>query len=130
MPQSHAIVFTIRNEVAKVMFLQACVCPHGGKYLTRCTPSRRRPPWEQTPPPGTRCTPPDQVHPLDQVHPPGAMYTHRARYTPWDQVSPPGTRYNPPPPEIRPLLQTVCILLECILVLFHFHAIFDTIFDQ
>ena len=24
------IVFTVRNELAKVMFLQACVCPHRG----------------------------------------------------------------------------------------------------
>ena len=24
------VLFTVRNEVAKVMFLQACVCPRGG----------------------------------------------------------------------------------------------------
>ena len=98
------MVITVRNEVAKVMFLQACVCPRG-EYLT----------WY---PPGTRCTPPDQVHPpqtrctlprpgtppWDQVHPPPPVtrYPPRTRYTPRDQVHPPGpdtplrTRYSPP----------------------------------
>ena len=49
-------IFTVRNEVAKVMFLQACVCPQGG------VPDQVHPP-DQVPPP-------DQVHPRDQVHPP------------------------------------------------------------
>ena len=65
---------TVRNEVAKVMFLQAFVCPQGG-YLTRYL---------------TRYTPWDQVHPLG----PGTWegktyttrYTPRTRYTPWYQV--------------------------------------------
>ena len=48
-------------------------------------------------------TPPGPGTPLDQVHPPGTRYTH-----PW-------TRYTPHP-AIRPLLRTVRILLECILV--------------
>ena len=60
-------IFTVRNEVAKVMFLQACVCPHGGgECLPQCmlgcppravtppgadtTPQEQTPPWEQTPP--------------------------------------------------------------------------------
>ena len=77
------------------MFLQASVCPQGGVP-------------DQVHPPGTRCTPRIRYTPQNQVHPP-------TRYTPQ-------TRYPPPPgpgtpPEIRPLLQTVCILLECILVL-------------
>ena len=81
------ILVTVRNEVAKVMFLQACVCPRG-EYLTRHTPR-------------------------DQVHPPGPG-------------TPPGTRY-PPPPEIRPLLRTVRILLECILVLHFFMKFLGTL---
>ena len=80
-------IFTVRNEVAKVMFLHMSVCPQGG------VPGQV--------PPGTRYTPPhrDQVHtPWDQVHPPGTRYTPlgsgippgpgtppRTRYTPWDQ---------------------------------------------
>ena len=99
-------IFTVRNEVAKVMFLHVCVCPQGGEYLGRY-------------PPGTRYTPP------------GTRYTPRGtRYTPWDQVHPP-TRYTPlvhslgpgSPPRAtvtpsprRLLLRTVRILLECILV--------------
>ena len=94
----------------------------GGEYLTRY-------------PPGTRYIP------RDQVHPPGTRYTNPpgTRYTPQDQVHPPtrhrhppGTRYTPPtpgtpqnqvhPPEIRPLLRTVRILRECILV----HIMYDS----
>ena len=68
-------VITIRNEVAKVMFLQTSVCPQGG-YLTRYPPDQVHPlepgtsPWDQVhapgpgTPPGTRYTPQDQVHPL------------------------------------------------------------------
>ena len=70
------------------------------------------PPWEQTPPgpvhPPGPGTPPRLGTPPDQVHPPGAD-PPGARYTPLG----PGT---PPPPEIQPLLRTVRILLECILV--------------
>ena len=74
-------IFTVRNEVAKVMFLQVCVCPQGG------VPDQVHPPQDPGTPPGPG-TPPRQVHPPDQVH----------------------------PPVIRPLLRTVRILLECILV--------------
>ena len=40
-------IFTVRNEVAKAMFLQASVCPHGG-CLSQCmliyhTPQSRHP---------------------------------------------------------------------------------------
>ena len=79
-----------------------------GRYTpqTRYTPHRTR----YIPPAGT--PPSGQVHPPDQVHPP-------TRCTSPDQVHTPGqvtpcTRYTPP--EIRPLLRTVRILLECILV--------------
>ena len=73
---------------------------------------------------------PDQVHtPPEEQTPPGTRYTPwsrhppRARFTPQDQVhpppgpgTPPRTRYTPPS-EIRPLLRTVRIILECILVI-------------
>ena len=37
------LLITVRNEVAKVMFLQACVYPHGGGvYISAC--------WDTTPP--------------------------------------------------------------------------------
>ena len=64
------MIFTVRNEVVKVMFLQACVCPRGG------VPDQVHPPRPGTPP-------------LDQVPP-------RTRYTPQDQVHTPRTRYTPP----------------------------------
>ena len=90
------------------------VCPSTGEeYLTRHTPQTRYPLGPGTSPrarytPWTRHTPS-----RDQVHlPPGTprtRYTPQTRYTPPDQVH--------PPPEIRPLLRTVRILLECILVL-------------
>ena len=62
--------------------------------------------------------------------PPGTRYTPRDRYTPpWTRYNPPGlgtppwSRHHPTPPpglgtppKIRPLLRTVRILLECILV--------------
>ena len=58
---------TVCNAVAKVMFLQASVCPQGSTPLPR--PGTPR--W-------TRYTPLDQVHPLG------------TRYTPRDQVHLPG----------------------------------------
>ena len=68
------LFITVRNGVAKVMFLQACVCPQGG-YLTRYTP-----PGQDTPPgPGT-------LPGADT--PPGPGTTPRTRYTPHDQVHP------------------------------------------
>ena len=64
------MLITVRNEVAKVMFLQVSVCPHGGGgvCLSAC----------------------------------------------WDTTS----QSRHPPHEIRSLLRTVRILLECILVLY------------
>ena len=84
------------------MFLQACVCPQGGEYLTRCThpPSGADTPHHQSRPPRPGKPPRDQVHP-------------RTRYALPEQTPP---RDQVHPPEIRPLLRTVRILLECILV--------------
>ena len=75
-----SIFFTVRNEVAKVMFLQACVCPQGGGVcLSACwdtTPPWSRPlPLEQIPPPPEQIppgsdTPPEQTHPPEQTPPP------------------------------------------------------------
>ena len=95
-------VITVRNQVARVMFLQACVCPQGGWCLPQCMlgyhtlPPRADTPQEQTPP---GSGPPGADTPPQSRHPPGA--------------DTPGSRH---PPEIRSLLRTVRILLECILV--------------
>ena len=64
------IIFTVRNDVAKVMFLQACACPQGGV--------------------------PDQAHPLGPGTPPGTRCTPRTRYTPQTGYTP-RTRYTPGP---------------------------------
>ena len=115
----------------------------GEEYLTRYTPRGQGTPPDQvhplgpgTPPLGPGTPPPgpgppwDQVHPRDQVHPlgPGTPLDQvhpleqtpprpgappRTRYTPQDQVHPPGPGT---PHEIRLLLQTVRILLECSLI--------------
>ena len=106
------------------MFLEACVCPQGGEYLTRYTPpGPGTPPPEQRPTPTPRPgTPPPSRHPRTRYTPPRTRYTTHPR----DQVHPPEqtppsppTRY--PPSEIRPLLRTVRILLECFLVYFTFY---------
>ena len=83
-------LFTVRNEVAKVMFLHLSVI-----LFTGGVPGQV--------PPQTRYTPQDQVHPLGPGTPPRTMYTPGTRYTPWDQVHPlpgpgthPRTRYTPP----------------------------------
>ena len=119
--------------------------PPAGTPPGRYTSLGRYTPWAGTPP-GTRYTPgpgtpPDQVHPpgpgtpQDQVHPPGTRYTPPGRYTPWGQVHPPdqvpplgpGTLPRPgTPPQEQCMLgdkgnkRTVRILLECILLVFHF----------
>ena len=102
------------------VFTGVCLSTGGGVHDQVHPPGTRYTPRDQVHPPGTRYTPWDQVHPPppDQVHPPGPGAP------PWDQVHPPGPG-TPPwdqvhPPEIRPLLQTVRILLECILVWHNF----------
>ena len=75
-------------------------------------------PWAGAPPP-------DQVHPPGQVHPLGPGTPPRPGTSPMTRYTPPGPgtpprQVHPNPPEIQPLLQTVCILLECILVFIRF----------
>ena len=92
-------IFTGRNEVvAKVMFLQVCVCPQGGRVSASVHAGMPYPPDQaDTPPgpgrpPGTRQTPPGPGrHPPRQT-PPGT------RQTSPDQADPPGTRQTPPGP--------------------------------
>ena len=95
-------VITVRNEVAKVMFLQVSVCPQEG-YLTRYPRTRYTAPPGPGSPPGTRYTPRDQVHSQDQVHPREQVHPPGPGTPCQDQVHPPRTRYTPltrysPPP--------------------------------
>ena len=84
---------TVRNEVAKVMFLHAFVCPHwGGRSLPQCmlgSPGADTP-QEQTPPrsrhPQSR-HPPQQT-PLQSIHP-------HSRHPPHEQT--PSRNRHPPP---------------------------------
>ena len=101
---------------AKVIFLQACVCPRGGclpQCMLGCHPSPPRPgtPLDQAPPR-------EQTPPQEQTPRPG---------TPWEKT-PPGSRHPPgadspgPGTPLESRLQhtvneqPVRILLECILV--------------
>ena len=71
---------TVRNEVAKVMFLHVSVCPRGG--LPQCMlgchhreeahpPLQQIPPWSRHPP-GSRLPPPKQMATVaDGTHPTG-----------------------------------------------------------
>ena len=97
------VIITVRNEVAKVMFLHlSVILSTGGVCLSACwdtTPSR-----DQAHPSGTG-TP--QSNPQEQAPP-------KTRQIPPDQAHPPRTRH--PPGRRRLLLRTVRILLECILV--------------
>ena len=102
---------------AKVMFLQACVCPQGG-CMPQCmlgyppdqtpprpgTPQTRHPPpLEQTPPPDQTTlwpgTPLEQTSPPEQTPPPGSWLQHTVNERP------------------------VRILLECILVTILFSGV-------
>ena len=122
---------------AKVISLQASVCPHGGGYLLRsggCLVwggAWQTPPRDQTPPcgpgaplgpdtpPQTRCTPltpPGTRHPPRPDTPPGTR-PPQTRHPP-DQT-PPGPGALPPgSSRLRNTVyeRPVRILLECILV--------------
>ena len=97
------------------------------------TPPKQTPPLEQTTPwsrhppqsrPLPRADPPEQTHPpaeqTSRSRPPQEQ-TPQSRHPP-RRADTPQSRHppeqTPPPPEIRPLLRTVRILLECILVCF------------
>ena len=93
--------FTVRNEVAKVMFLQASVFPQGDGVSASVHAGMPQPPGadtplEQTPrnrhPPGADPDPPsrEQTPPLWSRHPPSG-----SRY-PWEQTLPiPGADTSP-----------------------------------
>ena len=88
-------LITVRNEVAKVMFLQASVCPQWGVCLSAWwdTSPRADTPQEQTHLPGNRYIPPEQTshqsrHTPRSRHPPGAD-TPQEQTPPWEQTPPP-----------------------------------------
>ena len=105
-------IFTVRNEVAKVMFLHESVCPQvgmpgqvhppgpdtpagpGAPSRTRYTSTGPGTPWDQVPPsgPGTR---PRTRYPQNQVPPGAGTHPSGARYPP-DQVHPLGPCAPPP----------------------------------
>ena len=99
---------TGRNEVvAKVMFLQVCVCPRGGGCLPQCMLGCQTPP-DQAPPPGpgrhppkTRQTPRTRQIPLDQADPPGPGRPPWTRQTPPGPGRPPPDQADPHPPGSR-----------------------------
>ena len=100
----HNRLITGHNEVvAKVMFLQVCVCPQEGGRVSASVHAGMRPPRSR--PPWTRQTPPDQADPF------GTRQTRRTKQTPPDQADPPGSTLQHMVYE-----QLVRILLECILV--------------
>ena len=83
------VFFTVRNEVAKVIFLQAYVCPYGG-CLPQCMLGY---PPEQTP---LEQTPPRNRHPPEQTPPPGSRHP-QSRHSPGSRH--PQSRHTPPSPE-------------------------------
>ena len=119
--------------MAKVMFLQVCVCPRGGGCLPQCMLgcqpplNQADPPWDQADPPGPG-RPPGirQTSPQDQADPPGpGRHPPGTRQTPRDQADTPQDQADTPPgpPSGSRLQHTVYerpvrILLECILVFF------------
>ena len=80
---------TGRNEVvAKVMFLQVCVCPQGGRVSASVHAGMPDPPRPGRHPPGTSQAPPGPGRPPPRPsrHPP-----------PRDQADPLGPGRHPPP---------------------------------
>ena len=86
-------MFTVRNEVAKVMFLQVSVILLTGGGVGGA--------WSWW----GGCLVPGGAWSW------GGAWSRGGAWS-WGLVS----QHSPPPRETRPLLQTVCILLECILV--------------
>ena len=71
-------IFTVRNEVAKVMFLQTPVCPQGG-CLPQCMVGYHTPPGADPPSRHPRSRHPPEQTPPGSRHPP----------PPWEQTPPP-----------------------------------------
>ena len=89
--------------------------PPGSRHPPEQTPphppQEQTPPGADTPPPGA--DPPRADTPQDQT-PPGNRHPSPRSRQPPRADTPPWSRH--PPPQIRSLLRTVGILLECILV--------------
>ena len=82
------IIITARNEVVKVMFLQASVCPQRGVCLSAWWDTHTP---EQTPPradtPRSRHTPLEQT-PHRSKHPPRSRHLPQSRHPSWEQTPP------------------------------------------
>ena len=96
-------IVTVRNEVAKVMFLQASVCPQGwggGVCLSPCwdttPPGTRHTPWSRHPPPGPDTPPWSRHHPRDDQTPPWPDPPEQT--PPWNQTPLSRDPPSPPPP--------------------------------
>ena len=102
--RTKATIITVRNEVAKVMFLQVCVCPKGGRRIPACLaggiPACLSTGLQGVPAPGGACS--------------GGACSQGGVPAPRGYLPPGGG--ETPPTSRRLLLQTVRILLECILV--------------
>ena len=99
-------IFTVRNEVAKVMFLHLSVCPQGGLPQCRDTPRADTPPPEQTPPrAGTpwEQTPWEQKPPKEQ-----APLSPREQAPPLPEQAPPWSRHPPPRDRHPPAADGYC----------------------
>ena len=92
------VFITGRNEiVAKVMFLQVCVCPQGGEGVCLSACWDAGPPPDQVDPPGPGRHPPGPgIHPPDQADPPV-----QADPTPLIRQTPPPGPGRPPPQSIQ-----------------------------
>ena len=82
------ILVTFRNEVAKVMFLQVCVCPWGGlpQCMLRYRPEQAPPPRDQGGLPQCMQAPPRSRHSPEQAPPSAGTPLEQA--PPWDQTPP------------------------------------------
>ena len=98
--RSYTILHNYRPQRswAKVMFLQACVCPQRGVSTSvhaGIPPQTRHPPGADTHPPGADTHTPRPGTPPDQTHnPPEQTPPHRTRHSPLgadppDQAPPP-----------------------------------------
>ena len=117
-------IITVRNKVAKVMFLHLSVILFTGGMvcLSACwdtTPREAHPPRKCTHPPPQKHTLPGSTPPGST--PPGNHPLPQGSTPPRKDPLPLGStppRKDPPPPGRRLPLRTVRILLECIVVLY------------